>query len=589
VELPLFARRWYLWLFAAAALLPAQVWAERPPAHELLPENTLAYLRIVNFPDLMERYRDTSIGRIGGDERVKPLVSHLYASLVAAYEQIQERVGEPLDSLLHLPQGEVCLAIAAPEEGRPNLIALVDVGDRLSVAQKLLERGQEELLAQGGTRTEERLGDVKMTVLDPPGGGRRRLVLAEHGSTIIFGSDVELVRQLLRVLTGSDDVATLSDNRDFTSIMNRCGGNRQEPPQAIFYVDPLELIRRAGGGSTAVALATMTALGVDGVRAVGGAMTVAVNEFDGIADAHILLEAPREGIIKMIALESGDTTPEPWVPNDAASYITVHWDVEKSYAELVRLVDLFRGEGAWERDIANRASERLEIDFEKDLIENLDGRLTHVTWIEKPARLNSGCNLVGVKLKDPAAGQRTLDKILGPLSQAVQKEPFGGITYYRVKTGGTPRNFDTETMRLPQPCLGIIGDCFVVSDSQKCFQQAIVSKSDPSQSLANELDYKLIASKIRRQLGETEAGMISFSRPEESMRHMYQLATSPAMRTRLRDNADANPLFRALNSALEENPLPPFSVIAQYLAPGGAMVTSDETGIHYTAFTLRRE
>jgi hypothetical protein len=47
--------------------------------------------------------------------------------------------------------------------------------------------------------------------------------------------------------------------------------------------------------------------------------------------------------------------------------------------------------------------------------------------------------------------------------------------------------------------------------------------------------------------------------------------------------------MRALYDALEANPLPPFSEIAKYLAPGGGMLVSDETGLHYTAFALRRE
>ena len=37
------------------------------------------------------------------------------------------------------------------------------------------------------------------------------------------------------------------------------------------------------------------------------------------------------------------------------------------------------------------------------------------------------------------------------------------------------------------------------------------------------------------------------------------------------------------------DPLPPFPVLAQYLAPGGGMLTSDETGIHYTGFVLKRK
>ncbi|MFV1966946.1 MAG: hypothetical protein ACC628_16085 [Pirellulaceae bacterium] len=580
--------RWLLSLLAVVLLVPTTVSAERPPAHQLLPENTLAYVRIVNVPELRERYRETAIGRIGGDERVKPILSHLYGSLATAYQQIEERVGVPLDALLSIFQGEACVAIVAPEEGRPNLIALVDVGDRLPEARILLKRGQEEIVAQGGTRTEERLGDVTMTVLDPPG-SRQRLTLLEKESTIVIGSDTELVKQLLKVWNGDDRVTTLSDNRHFTSIMNQCGGNRAEPPHALFYANPLELIRKSGGGSSAIALATITAMGLDGIQAVGGAMTVAVDEFDGIADAHILLEPPHEGVVKMIAIESGGTSPEPWVPRDSASYITVNWNIQQTYAELVRLVELFRGEGSWDRDIANRISDRLEVDFEKDLIDNLEGRLTHVAWIVKPPRLNSQCTLIGVKLNDPAAGQRTLDKIMGHFPQRFKQETFGGVVTYQLEAKTPRRNFDEETMRLPEPCFGVIGDYLLFSDSVKCLQQAIVTKSDSSQSLANELDYKLIASKISRHLGDSKAGMIIFSRPEESLRHMYMLATSSTMRSRLRDGAEGNPLLKALDAALEDNPLPPFSVLAQYMAPSGAVVTSDETGLHYTAFTLRRE
>jgi hypothetical protein len=30
-------------------------------------------------------------------------------------------------------------------------------------------------------------------------------------------------------------------------------------------------------------------------------------------------------------------------------------------------------------------------------------------------------------------------------------------------------------------------------------------------------------------------------------------------------------------------------VLAQYLAPGGAMLVSDEMGLHYMSFTLKRQ
>ena len=45
----------------------------------------------------------------------------------------------------------------------------------------------------------------------------------------------------------------------------------------------------------------------------------------------------------------------------------------------------------------------------------------------------------------------------------------------------------------------------------------------------------------------------------------------------------------ALDQALRDNPLPPFEVIAEYMAPGGGMLVSDPTGIHYMTFGLKRQ
>jgi hypothetical protein len=134
-----------------------------------------------------------------------------------------------------------------------------------------------------------------------------------------------------------------------------------------------------------------------------------------------------------------------------------------------------------------------------------------------------------------------------------------------------------------------LGDYLVLTDSTECLHHAILTQSDSSQSLLNQLDYKLITSKIRRQPGGDSPGLITFDRPEEGLRLMYEMATSDDVHQRLAARAENNAFFRTLQTALKDHPLPPFSVIAQYLAPGGGLLTNDETGFHYTGFSLRRE
>ena len=126
------------------------------------------------------------------------------------------------------------------------------------------------------------------------------------------------------------------------------------------------------------------------------------------------------------------------------------------------------------------------------------------------------------------------------------------------------------------------------TDSDRFLKRVLVTKGSNSKGLANQLDYKLIASRIRRQAGRQEPSMISFSRPEEILKSLYELATKDSTLDALSRGAEDNPFFRVLDRAVQDSPLPAFEEIAKYLSPRGAMTISDETGLHTISFTLKR-
>ncbi len=582
----------FVCLLGVSVAAPRYVAAERPTAPYLLPSNTLAYVRIANVPEMIEKFRDTAMGRISADEKVQPFVGDLYRSAIEAFSRVEDRVGLPLDELLAIPQGEFCLAIVPPDQGQPQFVALIDVADHWPAAERVIENAELALADQGATRTTQLVGEIEVVTYEFPGDRQRRLVFCEREGLLLIASDDELAKQILRVWD-TQDVASLADNRTFTAIMKRSMGFKDERPQITWYVDPVGLAKRAtrGNFSAQTGIALLSSLGLDGLKAIGGSLILATEEFDGIFHTHFMLDNPRNGALKMIALEAGEVAPEVWVPKDVASYSTLNWNVEETYAELVRLFDMLRGENAWKQQVTDMLSQRLDIDLETEVIQVLEGRATMVTWMERPARLNSQSNLFGFQLLDASRTQRTLDRVAMKLTERLERKSYGGITYYRRRTDNQSGNdnADAELTRTATPCLAVLGDHFIVTDSEKLLEQAIITKSDSSLSLANELDFKLIANKIARQQGETKAGMISFSRPEESFRLMYELATAQTTRSRLASGAENNEFFKALNGALSSNPIPPFAVLAKYLAPGGALVTDDETGIHYTAFSLRRD
>ena len=83
--------------------------------------------------------------------------------------------------------------------------------------------------------------------------------------------------------------------------------------------------------------------------------------------------------------------------------------------------------------------------------------------------------------------------------------------------------------------------------------------------------------------------MLSFERPEEGMRMVYEIAVAKKPRDRLRQIGQGNPFLRTLDTALEARPLPPFAVLQRYLAPRGAVIVDGPSGIHYMGFSLRGE
>ena len=335
-------------------------------------------------------------------------------------------------------------------------------------------------------------------------------------------------------------------------------GSKGEEPQVTWFIDPIELARRAGRGNagTQTALAIISSLGIDGIKGLGGSLAFATEEFDGMFHSHILLENPRKGVVDALALRPGEINPEPWVPADVESYMTLNWDISKTYGEVVRLYETFRGgEGVWQSQVLAPITDRVGIDLEKDVIQAVTGRMSLITWMEKPARLNSQSTLLAIKLNDANVSRKTLDKLIDRFPERTSKKSYGGVTYFEFPLGeGQPPNLSEEVFRPQVGCVAVMDDYLILANSPKLLQQAIITKSDASRSLSTELDYKIIASKIKRYLGESEAGLVLFSRPEEGMRQLYDLATSKAVRGGLKSQIGENKFFKGVDEAADGEP-----------------------------------
>jgi hypothetical protein len=196
-----------------------------------------------------------------------------------------------------------------------------------------------------------------------------------------------------------------------------------------------------------------------------------------------------------------------------------------------------------------------------------------------------------VRLKDSALFKtRVLPNVLAQVEKrsSVVSETFGKLQVSVIEVG-RGRAPEGAPIRRPEICVAVIDDYVVVSDSRYMMRQVSDCLSGGGSPLRDALEYQLIADRVTAQLQEKECSGITYSRPEESLQLFYELARDPKNQERLRGMSDNNGFFKALLTALEKHELPPFSVVAQYLAPAGGFLVEEETGLHYTSFSLKRD
>ena len=575
----LIARSLFASLLALSALtsltaIPSQARAERPTAPKLLPQSTLAYARVHDTKDLVAAFKESGIGRMFNDPKVSPFIKDLYSSASDAFSAIEDEVGLPLDDILSIPQGEMCLALVGADQGVPAFVSIIQVNENLETAEKLIDRIIGRIENRGGGMETVTVEDTLVTVLKRP--NAERVIIFDRDGALVVSNDLDLAKQIIGVWSGkAKDVKTFAENPHFTAIMKRCAGIQGERPQITWFVDPISLAKQAtrGNFSAAAAMAFLDPLGLNGVRGIGGSLIMRPEaEFETINQMHVLLDNPRKGLVKMVAFSEGETTPEKFVPASTASYVTVNWDLEQTYKEADRIFSEIRQEeGALGAEIKRRINDQTGIDFKAEILDQLTGRATLFTWIQKPARFNSQCTFVGFKVKDEKAVKATIEKLIEKFNIPAEKKSFGGVEYFRVPIGGgrqqtAPEGFDTEILRVPEPLLAFFDDYVAYMDSE----------------------HLEIASKIEDHTHGELLGMMAFARPEEGLRSVYEAARSDATKQLLSDAGD-NPLFSALHRALDKNELPPFDVLAKYFAPTGTIVTNTETGFHWMEFAMKRE
>ena len=591
-----------------------------PGAPHLLPEDTLAYVRLDNADDLRVDLANSSLGRMLDDERLRPFASDIYGTASELFEMISSEIGVSLDELLSIPKGQIAVALVprpinqeavanaqipddeTEKQERRRLeqerrrghrfagVVMVDAGENVDKLLAVVDRFEQRLVAGSHIRRTSQVDAVEIVRLLPKRSDRMEVEYFQHEGTVVFGFGHRTAQDVWDRWRKANEEPTMADNANFASVISRCVGAEDTRPQLTFYADPYRIAERGVRLSGSITIGLMWPmfenLGLSRIRGIGGSAFRGGEVFEDITHFHLLIDPPRDGLLAVLRPGTGESAPPSWVPADVTGYSSIHWDFANTYTNVGKILENFQGADALERLFEEPTRQRFGIDVHDDVIAHLTGRVVRTSWIQPPMKLNSQVQVTAFELSDANAIKATIGKYRRHKPDSMTVETLGGTVVYFGRFN--PKKFP-EQFRRPEPCFFVLGNWLIQGDSREFVQRMMRAHSEAMPRLSNVPEYDLVASELGGKLDGEEPFLVQFMRGGDIIRQFYEMSKSDESRKFLRQTGEKNIVAKKMFELLERNELPPYDEFEKYFAPSGSFAYDEPTGMHLGSFTLRAD
>jgi hypothetical protein len=589
-----------------------------PPPEKMLPDSTIAFVKINNAAGLREAFLRSQLGQLWNDPAVKAWKDDLIERVDAASKTLKERIGVTYLELFKLPQGPTAIAFLKHENPQVPIVLLViaDAGKNTATMNDVMNRATKQGEINGSKVTTETFQGVPIHVIQPPKEKDKDkdakadqpeppIVWANQGSLFYIGSDLAAMKDLLAHEKGRSDA--LASTESFGQAAKKI-----TPDSQVFWYVDLPKVVRLMATSGAVANAAnananadpnqaqqnetmLQVAGLNSLKAATGSFTLNVGNYDSLTKTHILMQAPPQGLVNVFRLPKVALHPEPWVPASVASYQTISWDLDHAFVALNDLANLFQPgvvQVLEQQLVGPNGGEPLR--FKQDIFDPLGDRVTIISDFKKPVKEDSERMIMALALENPRAMQNTLNKLIALTGGQPKKREFQGTTIYDFEVpalpdpnaaagGAQPGAGGNGNLKPRGPVsVAIAKDTLFISSEETLLEQVL---RGGGKSLADSAEFQ----KVRKEIPE-KVSSLTYVRPDEQARITYDMIKSGQFEKGLQGAAFAGgPDLSRFAKLIDKDKMPDFSVFAKYLSPGGRYSEMSDDDLSITGFTLRKE
>jgi hypothetical protein len=630
-------------LFGPAATASAD--GAFPPSEKIFPATTRGWVSISHGPEFRQRFNRTQYGQLLKDPNMKPFIESVRKQFENSSSGRLGRLGLTLDDLLEVAGGEYALGAVESPAGKLATVVLVDTTGHDAEARSLVEKMNQRMVEQKGTKVAVN-GGGPLTVYQLPvsensgRSGDQRVAFALSGSTLVVGDDPALITQVMGTL-GQGRGDCVGSLPAFAAVIGRCQSQVPATTAAVrWYVDPLPFAkayqatnppREKRKGPDYV-----TILGRQGFDAVKGAGGVVVFDDGGHAlRHHTMVYAPplpgREPFAadrfdlaaRVLQFPDVETlSPQPWVPRDVSGWTSLQFDLRNAFVSIESLVDDVVGEkGVYDDVIASvkEDPDGPQIDLEKDLVACLGSRVTLISDHSTPIGTDSERLVIVVEAVDPERVAATVAKSMSIDPDMAKIDVQGNVAWELIDRsmaipqlevelpgGAVPHaDHDEDSHRrraklrereekfLPHSVVTVANGHLFVASHRDILERVLATKGGV-ESLGSTADYGQIATELDRLL-PGKAATRAFTREDESIRPAYEMLRQGAMpKSKSLMGQVLNGILgdgkpgTVRTQRLDGSTLPDFELVRRYFGTVGVGMQSLPDGWYVTGISLPR-
>ncbi len=629
----------------AAAAQPAAKAAEDPflSALDLIPQSAAGLVRIPNLPDVCDAGPKTHIGMLLEEPELQPFIDAQRDRAEKYIKSMETSLGLRPQDLYDIASGEVVAAWLPFEKDQRRPFALcviADIRGRKGLAETALETIDADLKAGGATRVDAKHRNQTVRVYNTkPKPGQLKIeqvAITLSDERIIAADRDSVVLDLLDAIAGSPRGDSIGTVADFQMVMKQsrdalAGTKNDAATDAVeWFARPFpmaRILRKSMGvdrGTDIDILKLLENQGFDAVKAAGGVAVIAGDKFDVLHRGVVLAPATAPmpdryaKAAKMLQLDNSPLAAVPaWVPEDAASFTRLHWNIERGFWAAEPLVnealddDIFRSMIDGIRD----DEEGPQIDIAKNVLPNLDDQILLVTDNTLPASPTSERMLVAVRIRDAKAIAEAVRKAMEVEPDASKIDGIPGIDMWRVQRGGGSDDFDDEFLNdlgfdddakqdaapplLDHWAIAVVDQgpssdaAYLMFSSHPELLQKVAERirGERSPGFADQANVQEVSEGMK-SLGAESVAIDRLVRTDLSLRVKYELLRQGRLEE---SDSVLSTLVRRIfekqegdvPEKLDAAMLPPIDQIKQHLRPGGGYIEMTDTGMSINGFLLK--